>query len=299
MAAVLAFLKTLLAKEWILIPLFGAIVFIMVILWAEKAIALLHKRSLGQREEVIRIMRLMGMEADQKKITILILLMSFGLGALVFLIFWPSVLVGAFFGASVTIAGWQLPLLIVRMLYERRCTSFVDQMVDGITIMANGIKAGSNPQESMKRVVEIMGNPISQEFSQVLYQMQVGDSFESALNDLGNRIPRPDVQMFVTSINILKETGGNLAETFQTIVLVIRERQKVEKKIQAMTAQGLMQGIIVTLIPFFLMIVFLVIDPAFIKPMFSTTLGLVLLFAMLALQIIGGVIIKKLVTIKV
>ncbi|MNT73764.1 Bacterial type II secretion system protein F domain protein [compost metagenome] len=129
--------------------------------------------------------------------------------------------------------------------------------------------------------------------------MQVGDSFESALNDLGNRIPRPDVQMFVTAINILKETGGNLAETFQTIVLTIRERQKVEKKIQALTAQGLMQGIIVTMIPFILMGVFMLVDPNFIKPMFNTTIGLVLLMVMLGLQIIGGVVIKKLVTIKV
>lgn len=288
-----------LANEWVLIPLFGIAVFIIVILWAEKALDWLHKRSLGQREEVVKMLRLMGNDVDEKKITVMILLMSFGVGALVFLVFWPNVLIGAFFGASITIAGWQLPLLLVRMVYEKRCTQFVDQMVDGLTIMANGIKAGSNPQESMKRVVEIMGNPISQEFSQVLYQMQVGDSFESALNDLGNRIPRPDVQMFVTSINILKETGGNLAETFQTIVTVIRERQKVEKKIQALTAQGLMQGIIVTMVPFILMAVFFVVDPTFIKPMFTTTLGLVLLFVMLALQIIGGVVIKKVVTIKV
>ena len=288
-----------LANEWVLIPLFGIAVFIIVILWAEKVLDWLHKRSLGQREEVVKMLRLMGNDVDEKKITIMILLMSFGVGALVFLVFWPNVLIGAFFGASITIAGWQLPLLLVRMVYEKRCTQFVDQMVDGLTIMANGIKAGSNPQESMKRVVEIMGNPISQEFSQVLYQMQVGDSFESALNDLGNRIPRPDVQMFVTSINILKETGGNLAETFQTIVTVIRERQKVEKKIQALTAQGLMQGIIVTMVPFILMAVFFVVDPTFIKPMFTTTLGLVLLFVMLALQIIGGVVIKKVVTIKV
>ncbi|HEY1079299.1 MAG TPA: type II secretion system F family protein [Bdellovibrio sp.] len=286
-------------NEWIMIPAFGLCVFTIVILWAEKAITWLHKRSLGQRDEVIRILRLMGNDVNEKRVTILILLMSFGLGALVFLAMWPSVLPGTIFGAAITVAGWQLPLLIVRLLYEQRCTKFVDQMVDGVTIMANGIKAGSNPQESMKRVVEIMGNPISQEFSQVLYQMQVGDSFESALNDLGNRIPRPDVQMLVTSINILKETGGNLAETFQTIVMVIRERQKVEKKIQALTAQGLMQGIIVTMIPFILMAVFLVVDPVFIKPMFNTTLGLVLLFAMLSLQIIGGVVIKKLVTIKV
>ncbi|UXR65640.1 type II secretion system F family protein [Bdellovibrio bacteriovorus] len=286
-------------NEWIMIPLFGLCVFVIVIAWADKAIAWLHKRSLGQRDEVMRLLRIMGMDVDEKKVTILILMMSFGLGALAFLIFWPNVLMGFVFGASITVAGWQLPLLLVRLIYEKRCGKFVDQMVDGLTIMANGIKAGSNPQESMKRVVEIMGNPMSQEFAQVLYQMQVGDSFESALNDLGNRIPRPDVQMFVTSINILKETGGNLAETFQTIVLVVRERQKVEKKIQALTAQGLMQGIIVTLIPFILMVVFSIIDPTFIKPMFSTTLGLVLLVAMLGLQIIGGVLIKKLVTIKV
>lgn len=287
------------ANEWVLIPLFGICVFIFVILWADKSIAWLHKRSLGRRDEVIKTLRLMGMEADEKKITVLLLLMSFGIGGLVFLAFWPNLMMGIFFGASITVAGWQIPPLLVQMIYDQRCTKFTDQMVDGLTIMANGIKAGSNPQESMKRVVEIMGNPISQEFAQVLYQMQVGDSFENALSDLGNRIPRPDVQMFVTSINILKETGGNLAETFQTIVIVIRERQKVEKKIQALTAQGLTQGIIVTMIPFILMGVFLLVDPGFIKPMFNTTLGLVLLFAMLGLQVIGGVLIKKLVTIKV
>lgn len=286
-------------NEWIMIPLFGICIFVIILMWSEKSIAWLHKRSLGQRAEVLKILRIMGNDVDEKKITIMILLMSFGVGALAFLLFWPNIIMGVVFGAALTVGGWQLPLLLVKFSYNKRCNVFTDQMVDGLTIMANGIKAGSNPQESMKRVVEIMGNPISQEFSQVLNQMQVGDSFENALSDLGNRIPRPDVQMFVTSINILKETGGNLAETFQTIVTVIRERQKVEKKIQALTAQGLMQGVIVTMIPFILMGVFLMVDPNFIKPMFSTTLGLVLLFVMLALQVIGGVVIKKLVTIKV
>lgn len=289
----------ILANEWIIVPVFGICIFVLVLIWSDRVINWLHAKSLGRRDEVIKTLRLMGAEVDEKKITISMLLLSFGLGVLLFLLLWPNLFIGLFMGASISVAGWQLPPLLVKVIYENRCTKFVDQMVDGLTIMANGIKAGSNPQESMKRVVEIMGNPIRQEFTQVLYQMQVGDSFESALNDLGNRIPRPDVQMFVTAINILKETGGNLAETFQTIVLVIRERQKVEKKIQALTAQGLMQGIIVTMIPFLLMAVFLVVDPNFIKPMFNTTLGLVLLFVMLGLQIIGGVIIKKLVTIKV
>lgn len=286
-------------NEWVLIPLVTFLVFISVYMFAEKAYEFLKTKSLGKKDEIGKILSLMGTEMSDRKLALLMLLMSYGLGFIFFLILWPHYILGALVGIGITVGGWSLPYILVKSIYDKRCNQFVDQMVDGLTIMANGIKAGSNPQESMRRVVEIMGSPIRQEFSQVLYQMQVGDSFENALNDLGQRIPKADVQMFVTAINILKETGGNLSETFETIVSVIRERQKIEKKIQAMTAQGLMQGIIVTSIPFILLAVFFVIDPGFIKPMFTTTLGLVLLMVMLGLQVIGGIVIKKIVTIKV
>jgi len=292
-------MPSFLLNPWFVIPTVSICVFLVVFAFSDKVINFLYKRSLGQREEVMKILKLMSVEVDERQVTWAILLISFGMGSLFFILFWPSIFIGLLFGSAVTIAGWSIPLLIVRYLYERRCAMFVDQMVDGLTIMANGIKSGSNAMQSMERVIEIMGNPISQEFRQVITQHQFGQSFEEALLDLGERIPRPDVQMFVTAINILKETGGNLAETFETIVTTVRERQKVEKKIQALTAQGLMQGIIVTSIPFILAAVFLVVDPNYIKPMFSTTLGLVLLFAMLGLQIIGGVLIRKIVTIKV
>ncbi|MBL7669125.1 MAG: type II secretion system F family protein [Bdellovibrionaceae bacterium] len=277
----------------------GICVFVFFYFRVESIINFLQRRSLGQRDEVLRILRLMNSPADVKKITWIMLMMSFGLGALFFFAFWPRIIVGLLFGVSVTVAGWSLPLIVVRSLYESRCTKFVDQMVDALTIMGNGIKAGSNISQSMERVSEIMSNPIRQEFREVLTKQQFGQSLEEALTDLGTRIARPDVQMFVTAINILKETGGNLAETFATIVLVIRERQKIEKKIQAMTAQGLMQGLIVTMVPFVLAIIFYVMDPTFIKPMFNTTLGLILCFVILALQIIGGIVIRKIVTIKV
>ncbi|MBK7963103.1 MAG: type II secretion system F family protein [Bdellovibrionales bacterium] len=277
----------------------GICVFVFFYFRVESIINFLQRRSLGQRDEVLRILRLMNSPADVKKITWIMLMMSFGLGALFFFAFWPKIIVGLLFGVSVTVAGWSLPLIVVRSLYESRCTKFVDQMVDALTIMGNGIKAGSNISQSMERVSEIMSNPIRQEFREVLTKQQFGQSLEEALTDLGTRIARPDVQMFVTAINILKETGGNLAETFATIVLVIRERQKIEKKIQAMTAQGLMQGLIVTMVPFVLAIIFYVMDPTFIKPMFNTTLGLILCFVILALQIIGGIVIRKIVTIKV
>lgn len=285
--------------EWLVFPLFGISIFFAVYMWADKIFTKVYAKSISKKSQVMMHMKLLGMDVDEKKVTRLLLLSSFGLGFLAFVIAWPNIAVGSFFGISISIAGFQVVPLIYKGLYEKRCGQFTDQMVDALTIMANGIKSGSNPQQSMSRVVEIMGNPVRSEFAQVMTQVQFGQSFEEALTDLGERIPRPDVQMFVTAINILKETGGNLAETFVTIVSTIRERQKLEKKISAMTAQGVMQGIIVSCIPFLLGVVFYFVDPDFLKPMFNTTLGVILLVVMLGMQIIGGIVIKKVVTIKV
>ena len=293
------FMQMILKHNWFALPLFGLAVFFTIYFWADKFLIKLYEKSQGKKSTIMMHMKLLGMDVDEKKVTRMLLLSSFGIGALFFVITWPNIPVGIFLGISAGIAGFQLPPIIFKSLYEKRCNLFVDQMVDGLTIMANGIKSGSNPQQAMQRVVEIMGNPISAEFGQVITQTQFGQSFEEALTDLGVRIPRPDVQMLVVAINILKETGGNLSETFQTIVSTIRERQKLEKKISAMTAQGVMQGIIVTSIPFLLMGVFYALDPKHIEPMFTTTMGLVFLAAMIGLQVIGGVMIKKIVTIKV
>ncbi len=285
--------------EWLVFPLFAISIFFAVYMWADKIFLTVYSKSISKKAQVMLHMKLLGMDVDEKKVTRLLLLSSFGLGFLFFMIAWPNIGLGTFLGISFGITGFQLVPIVYKTLYQKRCAQFTDQMVDALTIMANGIKSGSNPQQSMSRVVEIMSNPVRAEFSQVITQVQFGQSFEEALTDLGERIPLPDVQMFVTAINILKETGGNLAETFQTIVSTIRERQKLEKKISAMTAQGVMQGIIVTCIPFVLLGVFMFIDPDYMKPMFNTTLGLILLAAMLGMQIIGGVVIKKVVTIRV
>lgn len=293
------FLSVLFKNNWFVFPVFGLCVFFAVYFWADKVLLKLHEKSLGKKSDIMKYMKLLGMEVDEKKVTLMLLSVSFGLGFLFFLALLPNFTAGVVIGISFGIMGFQLPPIIFKSLYEKRCSAFVDQMVDGLTIMANGIKSGSNPQQAMQRVVEIMGQPISAEFGQVITQTQFGQSFEEALIDLGERIPRPDVQMFVVAINILKETGGNMSETFTTIVTTIRERQKLEKKIAAMTAQGIMQGVIVTSIPFVLLGVFYALDPSHIEPMFNTTMGLLMLAGMLVLQIIGGVMIKKIVTIKV
>jgi tight adherence protein B len=277
----------------------GAIVFALSYMWSDRIIQFLHSKSLGNRDYVVQKMQAMFIEVNQKKLTITMLLSSFGLGALFFLLLFPNIIIGLIIATIVTVFGWSVPRLIVDYMFEKRSAKFVDQMVDGMTIMSNGIAGGVSVAQAMERVAQNMANPISQEFDLVLSQNRLGLGLEECLNNLGQRIPTPDVQMFVLSVNILLSTGGNLAETFNTICDTIRERQKIQKKIEALTAQGLMQGIIISMVPFGLLLVFLVVDPGYVRPLFTTTLGIIFLMVMLGLQIIGGLMIRKIVKIKV
>lgn len=292
-------LSFLIGNEAIFIPLFGITVFIFSYFTADRMLDFFHRKSLGSREEVLALMDKMFIEADRKKVTYAMLLGSFGVGGIAFLAAWPNIIFGLILGGGLTYAGWLAPKIIMNNLWDKRCSRLINQMVDGMTIMSNGIKAGQSLTQSMERVVGNINGPLSQEFSLVLNKVRLGMSVEDALNEFGERIPRQDVQMFVTAVNILKETGGNLSETFQTIVTTVRERQKVEKKIEALTAQGNMQAVIITLVPFFLLLVFAVLDPAYIKPLFTTPLGWACLVLILTLQIIGLIVMKKIVTIKV
>lgn len=277
----------------------GALVFTFTYFNIDRILEWLKRRSLGNLDHILQRLDLMFVETDRTRLTYTIWSLSFGLGLVALLLVWPNVILGLVLAVAMTILGWQIPKVLVDQLYERRCNQITDQMVDAMTIMANGIKSGLSAPQAMERVVQNMPNPISQEFALVLSQTRLGVSLEEALNTLGTRVPRPDIQMFVISVNILKETGGNMAETFATITSTIRERQKIQKKIEALTAQGLMQGTILTLVPVVMLGVFMALDPDFIKPMFTTTLGIIFLIIVLVLQVIGGIAIRKVVKIQV
>jgi tight adherence protein B len=289
----------LFGNEYAVIIGVGAAVFVFIYVNAEAVLGILKEQSLGQREYVIQKLDLMFVEIDRKKITLAMLLSSFGMGVLILLVLWPNITAGLPLAALFIVVGWKIPRILIDAAYTRRASRFVDQMVDGLGLMSNGVKTGLSTQQAMKLVSDNMPNPISQEFKLMLDQITLGQSLEDVLNDLARRIPYSDVQMFVTAVNILKETGGNTAEVFDNISKTIRERIKVEKKIAAVTAQGVMQGAIITVMPFILLVLFYFMDPDFIAPMFNQTLGWFLLGLMLVLQIIGGILIRKIVRIKV
>ena len=143
------------------------------------------------------------------------------------------------------------------------------------------------------------GQPVSQEFSLVLRQQQLGMPFNDSLLKLEERMTTENTRIVVTAISILRETGGNLSETFDTIAFTIRERKKVEGKISAMTAQGIMQGAIIFAMPFVLGLILYVMDPVLISRLWQTNIGLIFMGIMLLFQGFGGWLMKKVTEIEV
>jgi tight adherence protein B len=142
-------------------------------------------------------------------------------------------------------------------------------------------------------------HPISDEFALLLQQMRVGMSFDDALASLDKRIGSDDLTLVVTAIDIARKTGGNLTEIFDSISDTIRARMRIERKVRTLTAQGRLQGIIVSLMPLFLCIVMTVMKPGMMIPFLTSANGIACLAIASLMVLVGWLIIRKIVTIKV
>lgn len=265
----------------------------------KKLLDWLRFQSIGTRDYVVERLSVMFMEVDPQRILIGQFVISFGLGAIVFLMMLPQVVPGLFFGSLATAVGWKAPKPIVDWLYQRRVEKFVVQMIDGLSLMSNAMKSGLSISQALGVVVAEMPDPIKQEFNLVLNQNKLGVPLEEAFISLSKRVISDDVEMFVTAINILKETGGNLAETFDTIVLTIRERIKVENKIKAITAQGLYQGMVLLCVPPGMLVTMFQADPDMMKPLFTTQLGWLVLTVAVMLEFAAIFMIRRVIRVDV
>ena len=205
------------------------------------------------------------------------------------------VLVSSVFG----IIGWFLPKIILGFLYYKRIEKFDEQLIDGLGMLSNSLQAGLSLLQGLQVIVKNMPNPIAQEFALVLSEHSLGTTIDDALVNLANRVPSEDLSMVVNSITILRETGGNLSETFDTMTDTIRERKKINGKIKAMTSMGIAQGTMMIGFPYVLAFAFYSLNPTGMKLFVTTKLGWFLIIVALILQGIGAYVIKKIVTIDI
>jgi tight adherence protein B len=176
---------------------------------------------------------------------------------------------------------------------------FESQLPEALDTVANSLRAGLTFLQAINYMAEETSPPISNEFKEVIKEIQLGATIEDALKKLSEKIKSTDLDIFITACLVTRETGGNLAEIVTKISSTIRERQILQNQIKSLTAQGRLSGIVVGVLPFLLAIGFTLIDPELMKPMFTTPLGIGLLALAIVMECIGAFIIKKIITIDI
>jgi tight adherence protein B len=282
-----------------IIGLIGLVIFLFCYKYSVGIFGWVEKQTLGTRTYIMEKLELLFIEIKPEYITYGLLSISIGLGTLVIGILgllghWK---VGILVGSILIFIGFKIPKPIVDKMVKRRLNLYAEQMVDGLTLLSNGIRAGLSVPQGLAMVVDEMSPPLTQEFNMILQQNKIGVPLEECFENLAKRVPLEDNDMFVTGMNILRETGGNLAETFDTIVGVIRERVRLKQKIDQLTASGRFQGYVIAAMPFGIGGIYFLSDPASMTRMFQHPLGIVLMLVACILDFIGLIIILKIVEI--
>jgi len=195
--------------------------------------------------------------------------------------------------------GYALPPWWLRKKQNDRLRAFNDELPDMLSTMIGSLRAGFSLAQSLKTVVDEMGEPIRSEMETVLKEMQYGHSMETAFQSLKERMPSEDLELMIQAILIQKQVGGNLAAILETIVGTIRDRNKIQRQLKTLTAQGKLSGIVIGSLPFALGVLIYLMEPKHIETLFHHPVGLALLGAGFLSGTIGFVLIRKVTTIEV
>ena len=210
-----------------------------------------------------------------------------------------STMAGVALGLAAGAFVFTLPARYVRILRERRRVKFNEQLVDALGTMSNALRAGFSINQAFESVANIGDKPIAQEFNVLLQQMRVGLPFDAALASLDKRVGSDDLTLVCTSIDIARRTGGNLTDIFDKISETIRGRMRIERRVRTLTAQGRLQGIIVSLMPFVLGLAMTVMKPDVMRPFLTSLKGGICIGIAAALVLVGWLFIRKIIRIDV
>ncbi len=197
------------------------------------------------------------------------------------------------------VVGTLYPKLWVKRKRVQRIKKFNDGLADTITSIVSSLRAGFSFLQALKAVEEESDSPIKEEFALVLKEMQYGTSLEEALKHLNDRMPSQDLEILIQAVLIQRQVGGNLATVLSSIVNTIRERNKIQRQVRTLTAQGKMSGVVIGTLPFALGGIIYVISPDYMGTLIHNPIGLVLLGVACVSGIIGFLLIQKLTTIEV
>lgn len=189
--------------------------------------------------------------------------------------------------------------VFVQRRITKRLDNFQRQLADCLSLVANSLRAGFSFLQTMEIISREMEPPMSTEFERVMRDTSLGKSLDEALHDMDERVGSADFSLVVTAVLIQQQVGGNLATILDTIRSTITERIRIRREVNTLTAQGKMSGIVLACIPVALALFFYITSPEYLTPLLTTDIGKVAIIGTIFLVIVGFIIIRKIVDIKV
>jgi tight adherence protein B len=252
---------------------------------------------LSRRRHVVDPLKQLLVEAGLDYTIGVFLLASFVLGAIVGVILW---MVFKIFALSLVLgaAAACLPLMVVRHKRTKRLETFEEQFPEAIDLIARAMRAGHALTTGLGMVADEIPPPVGQEFRRLYDEQNFGMSLPEAMRAMARRVPVLDARFFVTAVLTQREAGGNLSEVLDNLASVMRERFKLKRQVRVASAHGRLSAWILSLMPPVLAAILFTLQPGFMSELWKSPQGLQLLLAAGVLQVIGAVIIARMVRIE-
>ncbi|MEO0529283.1 MAG: type II secretion system F family protein [Planctomycetota bacterium] len=192
-----------------------------------------------------------------------------------------------------------MPFAWVIMKRKKRMKKFAAQLPEALELVARALRAGHSLGAGMNLVGAEMSPPIAKEFSRTFEEQNLGMPLEEALDNLCDRVPNLDLKFFATAVVLQRQTGGDLAEILDKIGRLIRERFKIWGQVQALTGEGRLSGIVLLALPPALFAAVYQMNPDYLMLLFTDDMGKKMLIGGIVMQLLGAVVINKIINIRI
>jgi tight adherence protein B len=192
-----------------------------------------------------------------------------------------------------------IPILVVSRLRATRARLFAEQLPDSLDLVRSALQAGHGLIAALQVVADTFPDPISTEFRYIVDEIRLGLPFRDALYNLAGRVGDPNVPILIVGILTAQDVGGNMAEVIDNITHTIRERARLQRDIQVLTAQGRLSGLVLTSLPFIVGTFLFLYNPSYFRPMIERPVGQMLLLYGICSLLLGHVMVRRIVKIEV
>ena len=193
------------------------------------------------------------------------------------------------------LVGWML----LQMKIRKRRKDFVNQLGDMLSMVASALRAGFSFVQAVEIVSKEMAAPMSVEISKLIREINVGVPMETALEDINRRVECPEFELITTAVLIQRQVGGNLAQILDNISDTINERIRMKREVLALTAQGRMSAVVLALLPIALAAFLFSVNHDYFDPLLASPMGKIAIGIALLMELLGYLVIKKIVDIDV